>query len=240
VEGVLPTAQTGSCRPAGAFRNSLLGGLETMRTSVATLRIAVLVCAALGAGSGYAQADPARNSSGIFFDEGAYDYCQETEVGGTVTAYVCLTRLTAPSGIVYWEGSVQVSPGGSFLGLAPRGPATNHTAPPEFKVEFSEPLPYLSSLVVLELTVLVSDIHPVALRFGPASEPSVTPDPWPLPAYAPAADPTNLRTVGYSFGWNPATGVPNWCAIINPAGGCPSEPLPRREATWGGVKALYR
>jgi hypothetical protein len=187
-----------------------------------------------------AQIDPGRNSSGVYFDEGALTYCTETSVGGQVTAYYCLTRITAPSGISFWEATMEVSSSGTILAYALRGSAVNAKTAPEFVVSLSTPLPYQSSLVVLEMTVGVNDIHPIGLRARPAAEPTIPNSPFPLPVYAPGDDPTDYRTVGYSFGWDPETGIPRWCAVINPIGGCPADPLATDATSWGGIKSLYR
>ena len=121
-----------------------------------------------------------------------------------------------------------------------RGQATNQAVAPEFVVALDEPLPWVSSLVVLDIRLRVDSEAPIALRVRPASNPSVPPDPFGLPAYARAGDPGSFRTLGYSFGWNAETGVPNWCAIINPRGDCNDDPTGAVGVSWGLIKSLYR
>lgn len=202
------------------------------------LGLIVLLASAPAAG----QLDPDPDMCGIFFDEGAYVFCQDSvPPGGEVTAYLCLTRITATEGISFWEAKVEVSDGGTVTDWQVRGSAASNLATaPEFVVILGETLPWASSLVVLQMQVVVSTGYPVGLRVWPATNPSVPPAPFPLPVYATGGSPGEFHTLGYSFGWNPATGIPKWCAVINPAGSCSDDPMDTESVSWGGIKALYR
>jgi hypothetical protein len=185
------------------------------------------------------QVDPDPNGIGIYFDEGANVYCMQTEVGNQTSAYLCLTRITSESGISKWEAKVEVSRPSDVLAWNLMGQGTNTSETPEFNVDLTEPLPWQSSLVVLEMTISIQAVHPLVFRVHPVENPSVPGAPFPLPAYALGDDPSEFRTLGYSWGWDPATGEPNWCAVINPAGDCSDPPTANSSSSWGGIKALY-
>ncbi len=183
--------------------------------------------------------DPDANGIGIFFDEGAIagSYCTEALVGTQLTAYLCLTRATDTSGFTNWEAVIESSVPESLVGFSIRGDGTNSAAEPEFVVSYGTPLPYELSTVLLEITVDVVWEWSIALRVWPASEPSGSEV---LPAYATTASAGVYQTLGYLFGWNSVTKVPNWCTSINDAD-CQNGPsVPTDSATWGGIKALYR
>ena len=75
--------------------------------------VAILLVAGVVQGQ---PADTDDNSSGIYFDEGAGDgtWCTAVTQGGTVTAYLCLTRGSDNSGFTFWEGTLDVSAGGAY------------------------------------------------------------------------------------------------------------------------------
>jgi hypothetical protein len=187
-----------------------------------------------------AQIDPDPNMCGIYFDEGAMVYCIDADQGSQVTAYFCLTRITAVSGVGYWEAAIEVSDPSSVLAWNPRGVGANALTPPEFAVTLEAPLPWQSALVVLEIAVDVQTPHPIVFRIGSVANPSVPPDPFPLPAYSPGSNPSIFRTLGYSFGWNPETGLSNWCAVINSRDDCAGDPAAETGTTWGWIKSIYR
>ncbi len=187
-----------------------------------------------------AQIDPDPNGIGLYFDEEATIYCLQAPVGSELTAYLCLTRITAASGVSRWEATIEVSYPSAVLTWNLRGQAVNATEIPEFVVQLADPLPWQPSLVVLEMRIRVMTEHPLAFRIHPVSDPSVTDTLHPLPAYAAGTDPTDFRTLGYSWGWDPVTGTPFWCAVINPVGDCSEAPAEREPSSWGTIKALYR
>lgn len=187
-----------------------------------------------------AQIDPDPNGIGIYFDEGATVFCTEADLGSEIAAYLCLTRITSQTGISKWEATVEVFPRDAILAWSMRGQAVNASEVPEFVVELAGPLPWQSSLVVLEVTISVLAEYPLAFRVHPVENPSVTDTPFPLPAYAAGDDPADFRTLGYSWGWDPTTGTPNWCAVVNPVGDCSDPPTDNADHSWGEIKALYR
>jgi hypothetical protein len=204
-----------------------------------TLLLGCLAVMAL-ASTAFAQIDPDPDGVGIYFDEAAYVYCTDAEVGTQLTAYLCFTRISSSSGIGRWESKIEVSDPAAILGWALRGQATNSTMAPEFAVQLAEPLPYVSSLVVLEIELQVMNGYPLALRVWPVSDPTVMIGGYGLPGYATGDDPEDFRTLGYSWGWDQTTGTPYWCTVVNPVGSCDDPPTATPTRTWGGIKALYR
>lgn len=183
--------------------------------------------------------DPDADGIGIYFDEGAGadSWCTSGTVGSQVTAYLCLTRAQDNSGFTNWEGRIESSVGDALAGFNIRGDGTNLATAPEFVVTYGTPLPWQISTVLLDITVDVLWEWSIALRIWPASVPSGGDE---LPAYATASSGGVYRTLGYSFGWDQGTKVPNWCASIND-GGCSTGPsVNADDSSWGAVKALYR
>lgn len=196
----------------------------------------------LAAQAGAQLADPGWDSSGIYFSESATDgtWCTDASPGTTLTAYLCLTKPTDTSGYVYWEGRLEISGGGQFTGFSLRGDATNAASSPVFEVSYGTPLPYntSASTVVLELSVLVQWEYTVAMRWWPLDSPSGTDD---LPVYRAVDTPDGeYISLGYSNGWDSATGVPNWCASINDLNCLDNPSAPTREISWSEIKTLYR
>lgn len=183
--------------------------------------------------------DPDPNGIGTFFDEGAVNesWCATAATGSQLTAYLCLTRATDTSGFTNWEGRIESSVPGSLVGFSIRGDGTNSAVEPEFVVSYGTPLPYQISTVLLEITVEVVWQWSTGLRVWPASAPSGSVE---LPAYATVASAGVYQTLGYSFGWDAGTKVPNWCAAINDDTCLSGPSVPTDSATWGGIKALYR
>jgi hypothetical protein len=183
--------------------------------------------------------DPDDDGIGIYFDEGAIDgsWCATAAIGSQVTAFLCLTRATDTSGFTDWEGRIESSVPGSLVGFSIRGDGTNLAVAPEFVVNYGTPLPYQLSTVLLEITVDVVWEWPTGLRVWPASSPSGSVE---LPAYATTASAGAYQTLGYSFSWNEVTKVPNWSASINDADCLQAPSVPAEDASWGGVKVLYR
>jgi hypothetical protein len=195
---------------------------------------AIILCSGV---AGAQPIDPSPDSIGIYFDEGATGYCTDMEPGGQVTAYLCLTRSSDLSGFVAWEALIELSDGGVFADFQIRGDGVNSATAPEFVVTYGTPLPRQLSTVLLEITLDVHWEWAVAMRVWPVSNPSV---PLSLPAYATVDSPEEFQSLGYSWGWDEGTQIPNWCASVND-GGCLDGPsVPVGENTWSGVKSLYR
>ena len=179
--------------------------------------------------------DPDPNGIGIFFDEGAIDesWCATGAVGSQLTAYLCLTRATDTSGFTNWEGRIESSVPVSLVGFAIRGDGTNSAVEPEFVVSYGTPLPYQLSTVLLEITVDVVWEWSIALRVWPATSPSGGEE---VPAYATVSSAGAYETLGYSFGWDPVTKIPAWCASINDSHCLIAPSVPAEGASWGGIK----
>ena len=183
--------------------------------------------------------DPDPDGIGIYFDEGAIDesWCATASSGSQLTAYLCLTRASDESGFTNWEGRIESSVPGTLVGFAIRGGGTNAAVEPEFVVSYGTPLPFQLSTVLLEITVDVVWDWPTGLRVWPASSPSGSDE---LPAYATTASAGAYSTLGYSFGWDDMTKIPNWCASINDDNCLNAPSVPVDTASWGRIKALYR
>lgn len=201
--------------------------------------VVLIVVMGFGIAASADPVDPDDNGIGIFFDEGAIadSYCTEATVGTQLTAYLCLTRATDTSGFTNWEARIESSVPESLIGFSIQGDGTNSAVAPEFVVSYGTPLPYQLSTVLLEITVDVVWEWSIALRVWPTSEPSGSEV---LPAYATTASAGVYQTLGYLFGWNSVTKVPNWCTSINDADCLNGPSVPADSATWGGIKALYR
>jgi hypothetical protein len=183
-------------------------------------------------------ADPDPNGIGIYFDQGAVDgsWCASGDVGTQVTAYLCLTRGSDQSGFTAWEAPIESSVPSALAAFQIQGDATNTAVAPEFVVTYATPLPWQLSTVLLEITLDVVWEWSIALRVWPASVPSGEKN---LPAYATVDEPAFV-TLGYSFGWDQVSEIPNWCASINDDA-CPGGPsVDVEDSAWGRVKALYR
>ncbi|HPF71528.1 MAG TPA: hypothetical protein PLQ13_12710, partial [Candidatus Krumholzibacteria bacterium] len=142
------------------------------------------------------------------------------------------------SGFLSWEATLEGNMNGWFAGAVLMGDAVNAAVEPEFVVGFGTPLPYAQSTVLAEVTVNVVWDWSIALRVGPASSPS---GPDNLPNYTTTAEPAVYKPLQYLWGWD-ANQVPNWSASINDPS-CATNDGPSvdaEDATWSGLKALYR
>lgn len=188
-------------------------------------------------GQALAQVDPDVDMIGIYFDPEAATWCVNPGAVGPVDAYLCLTSASADSGVAGWECTIEVTEGVFVLEWNLQGiGASNFSTEPEFIVGMSEPLPRDDVIVLMQFTVGAFLADPIDLRVLPIANPSLPPDPWPLPTYADGDNSNILIPMGYAGGWDQLTGDPYVCAQIN--GGC--DVIPSEDATWGGVKSLYR
>lgn len=201
--------------------------------------IICLIAVCVSSAAGAEPVDPDPDGIGIYFTEeaGNDSWCATAASGTQLTAYVCLTRAADTSGFTAWEGRVECSVPEAVVGYTIRGGGTNASVEPDFLVSFPTPLPYQISTVILEVSLDVVWEWSIALRLWPAEVPSGAEA---LPAYTTTALAGAYRTLGYSFGWNPATKVPNWCASINDDSCLAGPSVPAEDQSWGSVKALYR
>jgi hypothetical protein len=204
-----------------------------MRKLLVLLGLASLVVA----GASFAQTDPDPDMIGIYVDPGATENHAEPGAAGPYDVYLCMTNPSAASGVSGWECSIIVTDGVFILEWGYAGSAINALSPPDFAVGLAEPLPWEPSIVLMTLTAGLFAPDPVEFTLTPQPIPSIPGDPYALPAYAAGDDPGDLRSLGYSTGWNPETGVPNVSCVLN---GEPPFPIGTDEDTWGGVKNLYR
>lgn len=178
------------------------------------------------------------NGIGIFFETGGREFCATATPGTQVPAYLCLTRASDNSGFLSWEATIESSVTGSLAGFNIRGDGVNTATAPEFVVSYGTPLPYQQSTVLLDLTINVVWEWSIALRVRAASDPSGSEN---LPVYTTTAEPTVYKPLQYLWGWD-AQQVPLWLASINdPSCSTDDGPsVPADDASWSGVKALYR
>ena len=194
------------------------------------MRKAIIVLMVMAiAGTALAQVDPDVNSIGIYFDQGATINCTTAPLFTLFTSYLCATNISEPSGIFGWECSVECGPPGNFLELAwtPRGLYVNVLTPPNFVVGLGQPLPWVPSIVLMDISIMALSYDPIYFTLHPTIPSSFYP---PSPGYAAGDDPGNLIPLDYSVGSEDV------CAIIN--GDC--YVVGNEEMSWGGVKALYR
>ncbi len=209
------------------------------------MRWMLLITVCLLAGAAVSVADPVDSgddSSGIYFDEGAEIWCADSGVGTQVTAYFCLTRPTRGlvTGIDGWEAAIEISDGASIASFTPRGSWANASTAPDFRVTLDPPLPAALSTVLLEIVINVDVPYNISLKVRPHSSPSWVEGIHALPFYwDDSVGPEPRQSLGYSWGWDPGTGEPNWLASVNDAG-CGGGPTRTEASTWGSVKTLYR
>ncbi len=203
-----------------------------MRKLVVLLGLASL----LVAGNAMAQIDPDPDMIGVYFDLGATTWCTSPGPVGPYAAYLILTNATALSGVSGWECSVEVTAGVFVLSWIYNGTAVNALSPPDFAVGLATSLPWEPAILLMTFQVGLFAPTPVEITVTAQPIPSIPDTPYPLPAYAAGDDPGDLRSLGYSTGWDPETGTPNVAAVIN--GDC--TPTANEDATWGNVKNMYR
>jgi len=188
-------------------------------------------------GQALAQVDPDVDMIGIYFDPEATTWCVNPGDIGPLDAFLCLTSASADSGVAGWECTIEVTSGFFVLEWELQGVgASNFSTEPEFIVGLAEPLLWEPVIVLMRFSVGAFLPDPINLRVLPIANPSLPPDPWALPAYADGDNPNHLIPMGYAGGWDTTTGDPYVCAQIN--AGC--DVIPTEDATWGGVKSLYR
>ncbi len=193
-------------------------------------KLLVLTAAALLiSGNALAQLDPDPDGVGIYFDPCACGNCV-TLPAGQHYAWLVITHPSAPAGILGWECRIETDGPLFVLNYEPEGLWINVDTPPSFVVGLAEPLinPYMfPTVVVMEITFQLVDVSaPAMFYLVPVFFPSMPG----MLVYADGADPENLIEMRQSTG---GPGEP--VAVIN--GDCP---VATADATWGGVKNLYR
>ena len=193
-------------------------------------KLLVLVAAAalLISVNSFAQIDPDDDGVGIYFDPCACGNCV-TLPEGTHYAWLVITHPTSPDGVHGWECRVETEGPLFVLDWAVQGLAVNADTPPSFVVGLAEPMLAMwmfPTVVVMEITFLLTDVTPAHFYLEPVQFPSI-PDEL---VYVDGGDINNLIIMRQSTG---GPGEP--VATIN--GDCP---VALEDATWGHVKNLYR
>ena len=198
-------------------------------------KLVVLLCLAclVFASGAIAQIDPDEDRIGVYFDTGATIYCIDYPAGGPQPAYLCLTNPSylgadgeAVSG---WECNLEITEG-VFILEVDISNGVNVGTPPDFIVGLVTPLPWSPVIVLATAQIGVFTLNPINFTLHPASPSSFDP---PSPGYAAGDDPGLLIPLGYSAGGEVV------CAGINDPE-CESTVVPTEDATWGGVKSMYK
>jgi hypothetical protein len=204
------------------------------------IAIVVVVTSFVTVGTGLGQVEPP-DLLGVYFDEGAMIRCWNTVTPfQSVTAYLCATGLTAPSGISYWECNFVIQ--GSGL-IAPswlvRHNGTNLLGAPLFSVFIGtdNPIPNTPAIVLASMTGFV-EMPGYWVRFALDGIPDPAIPSLPHnPAYAAGNDLSDLRPFHRIWGDE----HPEWpVACINDDycwGVCV---VPVDQTSWGLVKGLFR
>ncbi|MGD9546328.1 MAG: hypothetical protein AB7V45_02160 [Candidatus Krumholzibacteriia bacterium] len=184
-----------------------------------------LVAMAIG-GSAFAQLNWEDNI-GLYFDEGATSYCGTAPIGFT-HAFLVLTHCTSPS-VGGWEAKVTFEGGVTQTAAALYGLTINAaTRPNEFIVGLGQPLVAVNGSVVLADFTLYATGGPGYGFVGPVYFDSLQNN---LPAYLDGNDPELVKPMLPSLG-----GIFDPVLIVN--GDC--GPVENEDASFGGVKALFR
>ncbi len=172
-----------------------------------------------------AQVDPEFDSIGIYFDTEASIH-RITLLEGQHHAYLAITRPTDITGISGWECRISTEGPVFVLEYGILGQAINAATPPNFAVGLAEPFPFADSIIVMDMTILLTGLEEIHFYIHPSYQPSLEG----VPAYASGGNPENLWPLQQSTG-----GEDYPVAVING-----DTPVADEDATWGGVKALYR
>ena len=173
----------------------------------------------------YAQLDPELDSIGIYFDTEATIH-RIALLEGEHHAYLAITRPGDPSGIFGWECRIDTEGPLFVLEWGILGLAVNANTPPDFTVGLADPFPSAPAVILMDITFLLTDREEATFFISTPYNSSIPG----TPVYASGADPSVLHELRQS------TGGPQFpVAIING-----EAPVATDEATWGGVKNLYR
>jgi hypothetical protein len=191
----------------------------------------------LVAGPATAQIDPWPDGVGIYFDESGNDPCEDVPVG-LVTTYLIVTKPTVLTGVSGWECRITYDGPISILAYTMRGLCINVLEPPQFMVGMGIPHPYSPAIVLMDLTIYVSDITLEGRIFvHPTFNPSMVVAGEGVPCYAAGDDPAHLIPLQIIMGFDNSGDERPVCYLNKEHGSCNTIPTVTR--TWGGVKALY-
>ncbi len=139
---------------------------------------------------------PDEDFLGLYFDQEATINEVEVTSPGPVSAYLCITEASEPSGVSGWECLVSWTGDFPILAWNIYGQAINIGGPPEFVVGLATPLPWAEAIVLMEAVVGVYDEGVCAFYLHPTSSPSI---PGHM-AYAARDDPSLLIPLNWSTG----------------------------------------
>jgi hypothetical protein len=185
----------------------------------------VLVGILTTGGLAFAQLDPANDGIGVYFDTEASIH-RITLLEGEHHAYLAITNPTDPSGISGWECRVDTDGPLFVLDWGVLGLAINASTPPSFTVGLADPLPFAPRIILMDMVFMLTSLEEASFYIRPIFNASLEG----VPAYASGADPAVLSPLSQSTG-GPEIPV----AVING-----DAPVATEDATWGGVKNLYR
>jgi hypothetical protein len=186
-------------------------------------KLVVLACLVLAANA-FAQIDPDDDGVGLYQDQGGTIHCWQADPSVPFTAYIVLTNPTA-GGVRGWECKLNYDTVFVFLlNTVYNGSAVNPCTPPEFCVGLGSSLPVGPAVWLAELTLLLLIPGSQDFYMDVTSSPTV---PGELVYLDEALAPVIMRQ---------STGGPT-IPVANVNGDCPVD---ADDATWGGVKALYR
>jgi len=177
--------------------------------------------------------DPVPDGINLYFDQGATEFCRyfTNAPFEAVTAYICMTRISAASGVSSWQATVTVD-GDILVPTWQLAAGWNSATAPTFQVDIgtADPLPWAESIVV---ATFEGYVHTPEDRIyfsmqgvdGPQHSPSYT-----------AGDDTGDERDLHMRVEVPGTPV---CAINDPYF-CDYWEVENEISTWSDVKALYR
>jgi hypothetical protein len=147
-----------------------------------------------------------------------------------VTAFVVLTNPSEASGVGGYEFHMNaVLPAGNYdTGWTLPAGALNVSAAPDFVVGMGSPLPYAPAIVLAQWGLLMFAPGCMEFYVGPADTPSIPG----VPLYAAGDNPGLLIPLQQS------SGGPDMVAAQLNCGQCTV--VGNEDATFGGVKAMYR
>lgn len=189
------------------------------------VHLLVLVGILATAGAALAQLDPELDSIGIYFDIEASIH-RIALLPGEHHAYLAITNPTDPSGVAGWECRIDTAGPLFVLEWGVIGLAINANTPPSFTVGLADPLPFANQVILMDMVFMLTGPEEASFFVKSIFNASLEG----VPAYASGADPSLLHELRQS------TGGPDFpVAVING-----EAPVATEDATWGGVKNLYR
>jgi hypothetical protein len=187
----------------------------------------VCIALALNASIAVAQMD----LIGTYFDENATTHCLPDGVGSIHNVYIVLQNISCPSGLLGWQGTLDVDAGLLVGTVTLRHGGINYANGSDLVVAFGSPVPAAANIVLAQIEIYASSAGGV--WFGRLAY-----DEYSCPVYLEGNGTGILRPTSLAFGGEsvPTAVVGNIdCPASNSSGSVGSS-----RATWGTVKALFR